>query len=152
MPMTAIGTIETGVVLTLLVTIGAAVGKYGYDSITEDIDELDRRKADSDIESDIKAIRDDVESLYDMHRETRRLAEAAYATVHGDEDRPEDTGFIIESKERWDSLESDISGLSQSVARLQAAQERHQRKMEATLDAMVDELDLDIVIGDGGSR
>lgn len=133
-----VGTAVVGSVIAAGAAVSIAVAGYLRWSVYNDIDS----KADAHYE-------DKVERLESRHEETRRLAEASYATVHGDEDRPTDTGFVVESKERWERLEAEIEHLSRSVDQLEQAQERHQHKTETILDAVADELDVDIMFRGG---
>lgn len=140
----ALSPAETAAIITVLGAVMLAVISYGYNQLEDEIEDLEEDKAPAEVE-------DRVDQLQQSHRETRRLAEASYATVHGDSDRPEDTGFLVESKERWDDLESDIDRLSESVERLERTQQRHQQKTEVILDAVADEMDIDLMFrGDGG--
>ena len=130
-----VGAVGTGVVLTILTTLAGAVLGWGFKVLRDEINDVEEGAADAAYERR-------VEDLESAHSETRRLAEAAYTSVHGDEDRPEDIGFIVEAKERRQQLEDDVAELRESVARVERLQRDHNERVREAfrvLDNNIDE-------------
>lgn len=130
-----VGAVGTGVVLTILTTLAGAVLGWGFKVLRDEINDVEDGAADAAYERR-------VEDLEEAHSETRRLAEAAYTSVHGDEDRPEDIGFIVEAKERRQQLEDDVAELRESVARVERLQRDHNERVREAfrvLDNNIDE-------------
>jgi hypothetical protein len=125
------------VLAVAVVTIATAVLGWGYRRVQDDIDEVEQGSADASYERR-------VENLEERHGETRRMAEAAYSGVYGDEDRPEDDGFVVESRESRRQLEEDMAALQEAVSRIEDAQNRHNRAVEAAFESLSEEVDADV--------
>jgi len=131
------GVVGVGVVLTILVSVASAAGGFAYRRIQEDISEAEEGSADASYEGR-------VERLEDRHGETRRMAEAAYSGVYGDDDRPQDDGFMVESRESRQQLEDNMAALQEAVERIERAQNRHNRAVEAAFETISEEVDADV--------
>ena len=99
--------IEAGVVVTVLVSVATAVAKYSHSTLTRRLSE----KADADVE-------ERVEDLEERAEENRRMASAAYATVHGDEDRPSDRGVVVVAREEREEMTDAIEQIRTELSRL----------------------------------
>lgn len=132
-----VGTVGVGIVLTIITGMAGAAGGWGFKVLQDRIDGVEEAAADARIEHRVR-------ELGEAHTETRRLAEAAYTSVHGDEDRPEDIGFIVRAKERRRRLERDVSDLRDAVDRIERLQREHNNRVKEAFRVLDDNIDGDI--------
>lgn len=105
--------IAVGTALTLLLSVAGIGAKLVYDQLTGRItkleDELEGLEAETERER---------EALASDHAETRRMAEAAYAGVYGDERRPNDEGLLEASQQAREEIRDDQSDLARELEAL----------------------------------
>lgn len=94
-------------------------------------------KADAYVEHELS----DVERRLDR---TERLARTAFETIHGDDDRPEDDGYVIQSTKERERLRRDVEEVKRTLGRIEQEQSLHNDHMARLFNAVVAELDIDL--------
>mgnify|MGYP002338588157 CR=1 FL=1 len=115
--------------LGVVVTVVLAVSGFAWRITMNKID----NKADRNVEKAVEEIESDLD-------ETRQIASAAFATIHGDEDRPEDNGFVVQSRKERDRLHDEMEEVKSAVDRIESEQDKHNRRMNRIIDAMADRM------------
>jgi hypothetical protein len=120
--MAAVSSVTTGAVLTLLVTIAIAVAGWAYKSVRRDIDQ----KADAGYERRVEELETQTEAAL-------AIAQTAYSSVYGADERPDDTGFLGQYQNRLERVEGRQEEMMRRLDGLEADRSLHADRMEEVM-------------------
>lgn len=109
--LAAAGTVYTGLLVFIF--------KYIVNDLESSIDGKADRSRVSALESELDQVEKELNRLDEAHRQTRQVATTTYASVYGDEGRPDDRGLLDRSRSKREDIREDIEEIKERLGELE---------------------------------